>query len=169
MTKIWNYAVQETANFNFSGKPTLTPWGFIDILEGSHAGDQALQARKKAMEPSTSTNTSYNALPTKSDAHAAIKTLFREQLGRDPEDGELDRYTSMMLSKMKADPGKTVSTSTHDPVSGNTTSTSRAYGGYNPSEDLEASVKDDPEWGAYQAATTYFNALQGAISAPGGA
>ncbi len=163
MLKAWTYAVQQTAGFNAGGKPNLTPWGFIDILEQQGAFDENLEARRKATMPRTST--SYNAIPDKSDAEAAIKTLFREQLGRDPEDGEMDRYTSMMLSKMKADPGKTVSVS--NPVTGE--STSRSYSGFNPTSMLEDKVKADPEWGAYQAATTYFNALQSAIGAPGGA
>jgi len=174
MQEAWEYAVKQTAGFNAGGKPKMTPWSFIDLLEQRGAGKDALDARRRqaanearALMPSRSTSTSYNALPTKEDAHVAIKTLFQEQLGRDPEDGELDRYTSMMLSKMKANPGKTVSTSISDPRTNTTTSTSRTTAGFNPSGMLEKEAKGDPEWGAYQAATTYFNALQGAIGAPG--
>lgn len=160
MTKAWSYAVEQTAGFNAGSKPNLTPWGFIDILEAQGAGRQALQARQKALQPQVST--SYQAVPDKSDAEAAIKTLFQEQLGRDPEPNEMDKYVSMMLSKMRADPGKTVSTT--DPVTGR--STSKSYAGFNPKSMLEEEAQGDPEWGAYQAATKYFNALQGAIGAP---
>lgn len=169
MTKAWSYAVDQTAGFNAGGKPNMTPWSFIDLLEQQGAFDKNLEERKKATEPRTSTSTSINAIPTRSDADAAIKTLFREQLGRDPEDGELDRYASMMLSKMRANPGSSTTVSTTDPVTGNSTSRSTSVGGFNPTSMLEDKVKADPEWGAYQAATTYFNALQGALGAPGGA
>lgn len=167
MLKTWEYAVKNTAGFNAGGKPNMTPWKFIDILESRGAFDKDLEARKRATTPRTSTSTSIQAIPDKSDAEAAIKTLFKEQLGRDPEDGELDRYTSMMLSKMRANPGSSTTVSTTDPVTGNSTSRSTSKAGFNPSGMLEDKVKSDPEWGAYQAATTYFNALQGAIGAPG--
>ena len=172
MIKAWGYAVEQTAGLNAGSKPNLTPWNFIGLLEQQGAFKENLAARAKRDNAEAEAlrrasmkhvSTSYNAIPDRSDADAAIKTLFREQLGRDPEDGELDRYASMMLRKMKADPGKSVSVS--DPVTG--TTTSRSYAGFNPAGMLEDKVKADPEWGAYQAATTYYNALQGAIGAPG--
>jgi len=168
--KAWSYAVKQAAGFNNSSNAAykkLTPWGVLDILEQQGSFDEARAARDKAMQPTTSTSRSINAIPDRSDAEVAIKTLFREQLGRDPESGELDRYTSMMLSKMRADPGGTTTTSTSNPVTGQSTSTSKSTAGFNPTSMLEDKVKGDPEWGAYQAATVYFNALQGAIGAPG--
>lgn len=168
--KAWSYAVKQAAGFNNSSNPAykkLTPWGVIDLLEEQGAFDQSLAERNKALQPTTSTSRSINAIPDRSDAEAAIKTLFSEQLGRDPEDGELDRYTSMMLSKMRADPGGTTTVSTSNPVTGQSTSKSTSTAGFNPTSMLEDKVKGDPEWGAYQAATTYFNALQSAIGAPG--
>jgi hypothetical protein len=174
--KAWSYAVKQAAGFNNSGNAAyakLTPWGVIDVLEQQGAFDQskedrdrALAAEARALRPTTSTSTSINAVPDRSDAEVAIKTLFREQLGRDPESGELDRYTSMMLSKMRADPGGTTTTSISNPVTGQNTSTSKSTAGFNPTSMLEDKVKGDPEWGAYQAATVYFNALQKAIGAP---
>lgn len=167
MLDAWKYAVNQTAAYNAAGREKLTPWAFMDMLEkqGTYKGNVA--DRQAALQPKTTTssNTSYN-IPSKSDAQAAIRTLFKEQLGRDPEDGELDRYTSMLISKFKANPASTTTTTTTDP-NGNSTSKSTSKSGFNPAGYLEDQAQGDPEWGAYQAATTYMNALQSAIGAPG--
>jgi len=163
MLQAWTYAVKQTASFNAAGKKNLTPWAFMDMLEkqGTFKGG----AGSATAEPKTTTNTSTQySIPSKSDAQAAIRTLFKEQLGRDPEDGELDRYTSMMISKFKANPASTTTTTTTDP-NGNSRSSSTSKSGFNPAGYLEDQAQGDPEWGAYQAATTYMNALQGAIGA----
>lgn len=166
MLDAWKYAVGQTAAFNASGRDKLTPWAFMDMLEKQGAYGDALKARQEATQPrtTTSSNTAYN-IPSKSDAQAAIRTLFKEQLGRDPEDGEMDRYTSMLISKFKANPASTTTTTTTQP-NGDSSSTSTSKSGFNPAGYLEDKAQADPEWGAYQAATTYFNALQGAIGAP---
>jgi hypothetical protein len=162
MLEAWKYAVTQTASYNAAGRSKLTPWAFMDMLErtGGTPGQKV-----DVPKTTTSSNTQYN-IPSKSDAGAAIRTLFKEQLGRDPEDGELDRYTSMLISKFRANPASTTTTTTTDP-DGNSTSKSTSKSGFNPAGYLEDQVQGDPEWGAYQAATTYFNALQGALGAPG--
>lgn len=166
MLSAWKYAVSQTAAYNASGREKLTPWAFMDMLEKQGTYKDALAARQAATQPRTTTNSSTQySIPSKSDAQAAIRTLFKEQLGRDPEDGEMDRYTSMLISKFKANPASTTTTTTTDP-NGNSTSRSTSKSGFNPAGYLEDKAQADPEYGAYQAATTYFNALQGALAAP---
>jgi hypothetical protein len=95
--------------------------------------------------PAPKTSTNYN-IPSAEDAAALVTAVFKGALGRDPNDAELSRYRSMLTGKAKANP--TVSTMTTDQA-GNTSTTTT--GGYS----------------AYQAATTYFNALVSALGAPG--
>lgn len=166
MLNYWADAVKQSANlYSYGGKP-VTPWDFVTMQQKNAAPG----ANYNGPVTHTTHDTSVN-LPSESDAQAAIKTLFKEQLGRDPEDGELSRYTSMMMAKFKAHPQSTTTTTTTDPGKGgkdggSTTSSSTSTGAYNPQVDLQDAVQADPEWGAYQAATTYYNALQGALAAP---
>lgn len=160
MVQAWQYAVQQAAQLYTSGGKKVTPWAFMDVMEKNKnlSGTRA--------KPTTTTHTSTSSnVPAKSDAQAAITQLFSEQLGRKPTDGELDKYTSMMMAQYRAHP-ETSTTVTHTDAKGNSTDNTTSTGAYNPQGFLQNSVEGDPEWGAYQAATTYFNALQGAIGAP---
>jgi anti-sigma factor ChrR (cupin superfamily) len=107
-------------------------------------------------------------VPDKASAEAAVRSLFQEQLGRDPEEGEMDRYVSMIQSGYRSHPSTTTTTQTTD-AQGNTTQKSSTTGGnYDPSSMLVDQAQADPEWGSYQAATKYFNAMISALGAPGG-
>lgn len=152
----WKYAVQSASDYYVSAGKKITPWAFMDMKQ-----DQIKEARP---ETHTSTSTSVN-LPSKSDAAAAVKAMFKDQLGRDATDGEIDRYSSMMLAQYRQNPNKTVTTSTTSADGNTTTSNSLQQGGFNPQGWLEDKAQADPEYGAYQASTTYFNALMGAIGA----
>lgn len=151
----WKAAVQGASDYYVSAGKHITPWGFMDLKQEQAAGPP---------QPHTSTSTSVN-LPSKSDAAAAIQAMFKNELGREATDGEIDRYSSMMLAQYRKNPNKTVTTSTTNADGTNTTSNSLQSGGFNPQGWLEDQAQADPEYGAYQASTTYFNALQQAIGA----
>jgi len=166
--KGWQTAVQGASDYYTNAGRKITPWAFMDL----YAKDTGLGPGGKKVQDLSGTTTRKDTnvfIPDKSDAAAAIKTLFKEQLGRAPDDGELDRYTSMMLRKYRAHPETTTTTATTNKEGQVVNSKSTSTGRYNPASDLEDKAVADPEWGAYQAATTYFNALQSAIGAPGGA
>jgi hypothetical protein len=158
----WQSAVQEASNFySFAGKK-VTPWQVLDVVAGGAGGGP---------HPTTQTNTSKSFnIPTVEDAHAATKQLFQALMGRDPDHGELDRYASMMTSYAQKHPTVTKQTQTTD-IHGNTTSSSTSSGGYSQggiTDMLSQKAKADPEYGSYQAATTYFNALIGSLGGLGG-
>jgi hypothetical protein len=135
----------------------VTPWQVLDVVAGGAGGGP---------HPTTQTNTSKSFnIPTVEDAHAATRQLFQALMGRDPDHGELDRYASMMTSYAQKHPTVTKQTQTTD-IHGNTTSSSTSSGGYSQggiTDMLSQKAKADPEYGAYQAATTYTNALIGAL------
>jgi hypothetical protein len=100
----------------------------------------------------------------------ATKQIFQALMGRDPDKNELDRYGSMMTSYAQKHPTVTKQTQTTD-IHGNTTSSSTSSGGYSAAgvtDMLSNQAKADPEYGSYQAATTYFNALIGAMGGMSG-
>lgn len=152
MLQAWTYAVKQSARYYNAGK-NMTPWDYMQQYMFKQA--------EQNQGPTTSTSTSVN-LPSKEEADMTIKAIFKEQLGRAPEAGELSKYRSMLMQQAKANPNKTVTTTTTD-KNGNTSSNSTTSGGFNPQGWLEDKAQGDPEWGAYQAATTYYNALVSAI------
>jgi len=148
MFNAWQQAVQEAANFYTFGGRKVTPWDVVDLFSTAHGSTPTTTTRKsKSFQ-----------IPNPGDAHAAVKSIFQSALGRDPTDGELARYSSMLVAKSKANPQITNTTSTTD-TSGNVSQTSTTSGGFNPSDVLNSAIENTNEYGAYQAATTYMNAL----------
>jgi hypothetical protein len=122
----------------------------VDILAGNHKGATG----------STQTQKSF-VIPTVEDAHAATKQMFQSLMGRGPDENELNRYASMMTAYAQKHPKVT---KTVTDANGNQTTTSS--GGVSDAalgDVMSNQARQDPEYGAYQAATTYWNALQGAL------
>lgn len=177
MVKAWSWAVDNAAAYQSQGK-NITPWGFVSMYENERAdAGLGLGADTGYQGPrtQTSTNTSVN-LPSQSDAEATVQQLFKEQMGRDATDNELARYSSMLIGGYRDNPQTTTSTTTTTPsdfapdgsvINSTSETTSTSTGAFNPSGMLTKKAQADPEYGAYQAATTYFNALMQAIGAPG--
>jgi hypothetical protein len=156
----WKYAVANASSYYTAAGKTMTPWGFMDMKQAT-MGEKVEPYRGPRVQKN------YN-LPSKTDAEAAIKSMFQNELGRDPSDGELDRYRSMMLAQYKKNPTVTTTTPTSFAADGSVIdSKTTTTGGFNPQGWLEDQTEADPEWGAYQAATTYFNALQQAMGSIG--
>jgi hypothetical protein len=164
--KGWQRAVQGASDYYTNAGKKITPWKFMEL----YAKDSGLGPGGKKDLSGTTTRKDTNVfIPDRSDAEVAVKTLFKEQLGRAPEPGEMDRYVSMMLRKYRQNPETSTTTSTTDSEGRIVSQKSTTTGRFNPAGALENKAQADPEWGAYQAATTYYNALQSALGAPGGA
>lgn len=153
----WNRAVNQAAAFLAAGKP-VTPWEVLNMKLGlAKSGNSGVGSGTSRVD------TSYN-IPSKQDAEASIKAVFKDAVGRNPTESELTKYTSMMVGLGKQNPSVTTSASD---ARGNVVSSST--GGINTAG-MQQAVQDDlqhsKEYGAYQAATTYYNALAQAIASP---
>lgn len=160
INQMWSAAVTESAKYSAVGKK-MTPWGVIGLMEGLAGGGPKSKT-------TTNKSTSYD-IASKEDVAGMVTSVFKNALGRAPTDGEMDRYSSMLIRKSKTNPRVTSTTQTTD-VNGNSTSSSTSSGGYSSQAaeyDAQKKAQGDPEYGAYQAATTYFNALVGALGSPG--
>jgi hypothetical protein len=155
--KGWAYAVENASNYYTGAGKQMTPWAFIDMKIAT----SKVEEHKPYQGPRTQTSVN---LPSKTDANAAIQAMFKNELGREATDGELDRYRSIMLAQYKKNPTITTTTPTKFGENGEVIdSTSTTKGGFNPQGWLEDQAQADPEYGAYQAASTYYNALQSAL------
>lgn len=152
MEAAWRDAVAGSAKLYATGR-YVTPWQVVDMWEG--LGDPS----SRNPERKTTTSTSYN-IPSAQEAEAMVKTIFKEKVGRDPTDGELSRYRSMVVSKAKANPSVTTVT-----VDRNGNQTSSTSGGIDLQSVAGDAVEQDDDYGVYQAATTYYGALQSMLGA----
>lgn len=159
--RLWKTAAQEAGAFYTYGKKRVTPWKMLEMLGGFHGGPGG--PGSAGPKTTTSTRKAFQ-IPSAQDAEGAVKTIFQGALGRDPSRGELDRYSSILVAKARANPQTIKTTTTVDPE-GHSSSTSSTTGGFNVKETLQDEVQQTDEYGAYQAATTYMNALYSALGA----
>lgn len=154
----WFSAVEFAASQYTYGKKRITPW---DVMQDRLGLSQRAGNGNRGPRTTVSTSTAVQAL-SQGDADVMIKAIYQNTLGRDPDKGELSRYRSMLINKVKANPQTTKTTTTVD-ASGNSTSKSSTSGGVSQGElqnIVQSGNEADPEWGAYQAATTYMGALE---------
>jgi len=158
----WSSAVDFAAGQYTYGGKKVTPW---DVIQ-DRLGLSKLNGKGNGPRTTTSTSTAAQVL-SNGDADTMIKAMFQNQLGRDPDKGELSRYRSMLINHVSDNPTVTKTTQTVD-AKGNSTSNTTSSGGTSESE-LSGMVSSrntaDPEWGAYQAATSYMGALEGLLGA----
>lgn len=166
----WKQAVDYAGTQYTIGGKKLTPWDVVQQSLGLAKAAGAAQPR----QPTTVTSTATQVL-TNGDANAMINAMYQNELGRDPTDGERSRYRSMLINKSKDSP--TVTTTKRqfltnpDGTQGAQTGggSSVTTGGFSSAEGndmLQQDVHADPEYGAYQAATSYMQAIESLFSGP---
>lgn len=165
----WKEAVAEAANFyqNGSGKK-LDPWQTLRFMYGN---DEAVARRKKALAdnlPFTGTKViprSSVDLTDPTQAKGLINDVLSQMLGRAANPEELSQFTATLNAAERANPEVTTTSTTYDagePVSSSTVST----GGLDRRQVMIDRAQSLPDYGAYQAATTYADALFRAIQSP---
>lgn len=184
--KVWDYAVNAASMESQAGK-RVNPWDVIGMAKavrrggmggaggsgsggsggsgggGSGGSGGGAGGGGGTSGPRTVTQKRYD-IPSADDARAAVKSVYQNAVGRNPTDQEINRYVAILTKQAKDNPSITTSVIDAD---GNSTSTTR--GGLTSAaigERLNSAVQADPEYAAYQAAVTYFNAVQEAIKSP---
>jgi hypothetical protein len=139
------------------GSQRVTPYDMIDVM-GSQAPDAG------------GTQTAINKSITKVDDGTAndwVRTIFSDAVGRAPSGGELSKYRGLITGYYRDHPTTTKSTTVTD-AKGNTSTTNEMLdaGPSEPGakEGVKAGVQGTTEYGSYQAATTFFNALMRAVA-----
>jgi len=150
---MWASYAQQAAAYYAAGN-SLTPW---DILAKDMKQREAYMNTPRSV---TQTSTSYD-MSTREDAHAIFLQAAQSLLGRDPTKSEISAFQKALNAYEKAHPTVTTQTTNYmgDTVTGQTSTTKGGVKeGARQLMAVEV-VKRDPEYGAYQAATTYFDAM----------
>lgn len=153
IAQMWgNYAAQ--AAQYFSQGQRLTPW---DILAKDRDQREQYMNTPRTV---TQSSTSYD-MSTREDAHGIFLQAAQSLLGRDPTKSEITAFQKALNAYEKANPTVTTQTSNYLGDTLQSQSSTTQGGVKEGARQLMAmeDVKADPEYGAYQAATTYFDAM----------
>lgn len=154
ITDAWSKVVDQAAMFQTAGAGK-TP---LEVLK-------LIRMEQKAKAPTTvtaDTTTTQNYSAT--DAQGQTTKVLQQMLGRNPTTEEMATYRAGLNAAAAADPQKAHSV-THTDANGNTVTDQNISGGIDPTTVLGNMAQTDPEYGAYQASTTYMDALKQAIQA----
>lgn len=157
---VWRMAAAKSAEFQEWGR-NLTPWDVVTLmspLAGSGGGRGG-----SGGGPTTTVSTSVN-LTDPDTARAIVNRALSAKLGRAANDEEVASFINVLNAAERAAPTTTTSTRSAD---GSRVSSTTTGGIAAPGREQLAidEAMENPEYGAYQAASTYYNAL---ISALGG-
>lgn len=160
----WDTMVTESANMLAGGKQR-TPLQAAEFYKGTNAA--SLIARADAGPGAHTTSNSINLL-SQGDVRAMANQVLSQRLGRDATDAEVDTFFNTLNAKIKADPGST--TVVNDAAGKQQSSVSTpGFNANDANQYIEDYAQSNPQYAAYQGATTYFNAAMGALGPIGGA
>lgn len=162
--QVWAGAVTLAGKYYAAGKK-LTPWDVLQ-LKGFHVDGTGGNGSPYANQTLTETHkdTSYIDGAT---ADAYTRSIFQETLGRDPTHDELSKYRILVTGYEKGHPAVSKSTVHYNAMGAAQDTTSETVQGPDAvglQDQMKQQAKADPEYGAYQAATTYYNAIQDLIN-----
>lgn len=161
LQKAWaSYVAQSGAYWQNGNGRGLTPWDIVSMDRSSR--------EKVRRGPTTTTSTSTALdISTRQDAAYIAQQAARSLLGRDPTQQETTKLLGALNAYERNNPRVSTSTTVTQPAGaegepGESTSTSTTTGGVGEGARAmiaQEQLKQGKEYGAYQAATTYFNAM----------
>jgi len=151
----WGKVVGQAAQFYAAQNPR-TPEEVISLIN-----IQKKASARAAATPSTSVTDATTA-QTFDDAPTKIRDVLAQTLGRAPSTEEMRSYQAGLNAAAQANPQQSHQVVNSD-GKGNTTVNTTNTGGIDPTEVLGQMAQRDPEYGAYQASTTYMDALRQTI------
>ena len=178
----WDDLVQASIAFNQSDpNRKWTPWDVLNtyktdgkfgtIRKGDWEYDVATGEKVKYVGPKTKTQTDKRIdLSSAEDVKALTTQVLTQTLGRAPTAQELAQYKATLNAQEQANPTLTTQTQTLNDM-GEVVNTATTQSGGLSAEAKAGLVSDKskqgPEYGKYQAATTYYNAMMQMISGGG--
>lgn len=157
LAALWGNYVAQAAEYYKQGV-AVSPW---DIIAKDMAQREAYMKKPRTV---TQTSKQYD-LSTEGDARAIFYTAAQQLLGRDPTKSEAKKFQDALNKMERENPTITKTTSNYvgdELQSQESTSEGGVKEGARQMMAMDE-AKQKPEYGAYQAATTYFDATMKAI------
>jgi hypothetical protein len=152
LAQAWGDYVQQSANYLAAGK-TMTP---MDIFS------KDLAIRGGGVPTTKTTKTVDTSLTSRVDSEAIFKSAAQSLLGRNPTDSEYAQFYSNLNAQERANPTVATTTTTTDEEGNPVSSTRTSEGGIGAAGSAllaQRQAEQSKDYGAYQAATTYYNAM----------
>lgn len=169
VNSVWQSLVERAAKtFTISeGEKKVTPWDVLDLIERED------EAANGGEDPDNFTHVSTSKSIqdiSEGEAWATLQSNLSRMLGRDPSDQEVRDFTHRMNGLAARNPSisRTVSTYKEGRLSNSTTR--EVDSGFTADDmmmDSYEQAQANPEYGAFQAASTYYNAAISALGAIG--
>ena len=141
-----------------NGSPVFAPYGL----------DPETGKPKSRIQTSSSTSSSVNDV-SDGDAWAIMQNAAANALGREVSHEEVREFAYRANQIAAENPDEVTSTQTVDAATGDSATSTKRKSGWQTSDTqrmAQEDLEDTPEAGAYQAATTYYNAMLGALDSP---
>lgn len=162
--------LEDTAERNASGQPTLTPVELLDQQveyykgnwkDGKVAGSEEDAPFTGVKKDRTIVTDIYN--PT--EARSLIRNVLKAELGREPTDDEFEDFRASLNAEMEDNPSVQISRQRYkdgEPVGPNRVTT---RGGVDPSGYALEWAQSQPDWAEWQAVGTYFPTVMNMLGA----
>lgn len=170
VNSVWQGLVERAAKtYTISeGEKKVTPWDVLDLVQREDA-----TANGSAVDDENFTHVSTSKSVqdiSEGEAWSTLQNNLSRMLGRDPSDQEVRDFTHRMNSLAARNPAisKTISTYKDGRLTNSTTNeVESGFTADDMMQDSYESAQSNPEYGAYQAASTYFNSAMSAMGAIG--
>lgn len=169
LTAKWNALVDRasTTYMLSEGEKKLTPWDVLDLIQREDESANGGEAAGNFTHVSTSKSIQDIS---EGEAWATLQSNLSRMLGRDPSDQEVRDFTHRMNGLAARNPSISRTVATYKDGRLTNSTTREVDSGFTADDMAMTSYEDaqaDPEYGAFQAASTYFNATQQALGAIG--
>lgn len=169
MVGVWQGLVQRASkSYTLSGgKMQMTPWDALDLYKSESGGDAAGSQGFTGSRTTVARNVTELS---DGQSWSVLQSTLQKMLGRDPSDEELRNFTYKMSQQAAHNPSIT-KTIAHYKDGQLTRTNSHTNPGFTMDDAVEAAynrAQNNPDYGEYQAATTYFNAALSALGPIGG-
>ncbi len=168
----WDDLSKMSAEWGKRGK-NWSPWDIMEsyktdgkfgtVRRGDWLYDIATGEKVKYVGPKSKTTTNKNVnLSSPEDVRALTTQMLSELLGRAPTPEELSKYRAAINGYEEANPEVTTTTSTLNDQGEVVAQSSKTTGGASAAARgtlVEDAAKKGPEYGKFQSATTYFDAM----------
>ena len=169
LTEVWGGLVDRASKTYMlsKGERKVTPWDVLDLIK--REDETANGGEDPDNFTHVSTSKSIQDI-SEGEAWSTLQSNLSRMLGRDPSDQEVRDFTHRMNTLAARNPAisKTISTYKDGRL---TNSTTREVESGFTADDMAMnsyeSAQADPEYGAFQAATTYYNSAIQALGAIG--
>lgn len=154
LENLWAGYAQRSADYLATGQ-TLTPWDLISKDLAVHGAAASLAGTKT--QTSKATN-----LTSLADAGSIFQSAAQQLLGRDPTAKEIAAFQANLNAQERQNPTTTNMTTTTNEkgeVVSQQSTTSGGISAAGSAKIAQDALKNNPEYGQVQAATTYHNAM----------